>query len=142
MAGRTAVGALLGAEAAPVVCDDEAGLGAVDVELDPHRARVGMREHVAHGLLGHPVDDRLLVAAEPVGAFHPQFHRGPALAQRADEVAERRLETGGREVGRVKVDEERPQVAHGAAQALDRLSQLVRVPRRAVGLGALRERRE
>ena len=105
----------LGAEAATVVGDDESCERVVDAELDADGGRIRVRDHVAHRLLRHAIDERLLLPAESVGAVHGYVDRHPARPQRADEIADRRLEPRRREVRRMQVDEQRPQIPHGAA---------------------------
>ena len=65
----------LGVEPATVVRDDEPRGVVVDVQLDPQRAGLGVGDHVPHGLLRDAVDERLLLAVEPLGAVDRDRHR-------------------------------------------------------------------
>jgi len=51
-----------GVETAAVVRDDEPGNAVVDCQFDAKRAGIRIRDHVPHGLLRDPVDERLPVS--------------------------------------------------------------------------------
>jgi hypothetical protein len=109
----------LGPEATPVVGDEQVRGGIRDADLDRDVARLGVGEHVADGLLGDAVDERLRVEVEAVAPVDAQLDLRAAGGERADEIAERRLETRGRKRRWVEVDEQRAQVTNRPAQAVD-----------------------
>ena len=95
----------------------------VDRQLDPHRVRIRVRDHVAHGLLRDAIDERLLLAVEPLGSVDRKRHLRAVCLERADEVGDRGLEPRRREMRRVELDEQRAQVADRSTKTVDRRTQ-------------------
>ena len=110
--------------------DDEPRDAVVDRQLDAHRARIGVRDDVPHGFLRDPVDERLSLAVQPLGALdRDDDDRRRSPRSGLTRSRDRGLEARGREVRRMQLDEQRAQVANGAAKALDRPAQHA-LPRR------------
>ena len=110
---------IAGSKPRPSSDDHQPGDAVVDRQLDSHRVGVRVRDHVAHGLLRDAVDERLLLAVEPLRSVDRDRHLHAARLERADEVGDRGLEPRGGEMRRMELDEQRAQVADRSAKTVD-----------------------
>ena len=99
-------------KAASVVGDDQSRRRRRGTrQLDAHRLRLAVSLRVADGLTSDAVDERVVLAARQCRLVDRQLRRDARGRQRAEEVAQRHLQTGRLEVRRVDLDEQGPQVA-------------------------------
>ena len=114
--------------------------GSARVTVTSTRSRAGVRLDVAQRLARDAVDER--VARLRAGGVDLQAGGDPRRLERAEQIAERRLQAGRREVRRVDLDEQRAQVANALAQPGDRGAQHARLLGVVAAVRRLGERRE
>ena len=111
-------------------------------DLDPHGLRLAVRLRVADRLARHAVDERVVLAARSGGLVDRQLRRDARGRQWAEQVAQRHLQAGRLEVGRIDLHEQRPQVADPLAERGGGVVQRFRLGVLAAALGPLGQRRE
>ena len=110
-------------EAGSVVRDLEADPVAVRLHADADGRRARVALDVAQRLRRGAIDESLVLVAQVDAGLDGEACVEPARPERREQIGERGLEPGGAEVGRMDLDEERPQRAHGVARPGGRVLQ-------------------